>query len=54
MSAEKNGTKKPWETMTVTYQGHARDVILGGGGKKTPAPSDPGEVRKPSQKESGT
>lgn len=43
-----NVTKKAWTKPSLKYVGHVGEVLQGGGGKLTPAPSDPGEVRKPS------
>ncbi len=39
--------KRRWERPTLTYVGHVGAVLQGGGGKLTPSPNDPGEVRKP-------
>ena len=39
--------KKPWQPMKLTYTGEAKDVVRAGGGKTSPAPNDPGEIRKP-------
>jgi hypothetical protein len=39
--------RRPWKTPEVTAVGSVADVLLGGGGKNSPAPSDPGEIRKP-------
>ena len=33
--------------MKLTYTGEAKDVVRGGGGKTSPSPNDPGDVRKP-------
>ena len=39
--------KRAWTRPTLKYVGHVGDVLQGGGGKLTPSPADPGEVRKP-------
>lgn len=39
--------KKSWEPMRLTYTGEAKDVVRGGGGKTSPSPNDPGDIRKP-------
>jgi hypothetical protein len=39
--------KKSWVKPELKYVGHVGEVLQGGGGKLTPAPSDPGESRKP-------
>jgi hypothetical protein len=41
-------SKKAWTKPSLKYVGHVGDVLQGGGGKLTPSPADPGEVRKPS------
>jgi len=41
-------SKRTWTRPTLKYVGHVGDVLQGGGGKLTPSPADPGEVRKPS------
>ena len=41
-------SKRTWTRPTVKYVGDIGDVLQGGGGKLTPSPADPGEVRKPS------
>jgi hypothetical protein len=38
--------KQPWEPMVMTYHGQVNQIILQGGGKNSPAPTDPGEDRK--------
>jgi hypothetical protein len=43
-----NATKRAWTRPTLKYVGQVGDVLQGGGGKLTPSPADPGEVRKPS------
>ena len=40
-------TRKPWETPGLSRQGHLAEVVQQGGGKLTPSPNDPGEIRKP-------
>jgi hypothetical protein len=40
--------KRSWTRPTLKYVGNVGDVLQGGGGKLTPSPADPGEVRKPS------
>ncbi len=40
-------TKKTWTKPSLRYVGHVGDVLQGGGGKLTPSPADPGEIRKP-------
>jgi hypothetical protein len=42
-----NTGKRAWEQPTLTYVGNVGAVLQGGGGKLTPSPNDPGEVRKP-------
>jgi hypothetical protein len=44
---EEKGAKQPWRRPTLKYVGHVGDVLQTGGGKLTPSPADPGEVRKP-------
>jgi len=41
-------SKKSWKPMRLTYTGEAKDVVRGGGGKTSPSPNDPGDIRKPS------
>ena len=45
--SETKAEKKAWTKPSLKYVGHVGDVLQGGGGKLTPAPSDPGESRKP-------
>ena len=40
-------SKKPWQSMRLTYTGEAKDVVQGGGGKLSTNPADPGEPKKP-------
>ena len=40
-------TRQVWEPMRLTDLGHVGEVVQGGGGKLSPTPSDPGEIRKP-------
>jgi hypothetical protein len=44
---EEKGAKQPWRRPSLKYVGHVGDVLQAGGGKLTPSPADPGEVRKP-------
>lgn len=46
-SHEPKDAKQPWRRPSLTYVGHVGDVLQGGGGKLTPSPADPGEIRKP-------
>ena len=39
--------RQTWERPVLTYVGNVGEVLQAGGGKLTPSPSDPGEVRKP-------
>jgi hypothetical protein len=39
--------KRPWTRPTAKYVGHVGDILQTGGGKLTPSPADPGEIRKP-------
>jgi hypothetical protein len=39
--------RRPWKSPELEAVGSVADVLLGGGGKNSPAPSDPGEIRKP-------
>lgn len=39
--------KRAWTRPTLKYVGNVGEVLQGGGGKLTPAPADPGDVRKP-------
>jgi hypothetical protein len=44
---EKSSDKKQaWEPMTIKYVGDAGELLAGGTGKKSPVPTDPGEVFK--------
>ena len=43
-----NAPKKAWTKPSLKYVGNVGEVLQGGGGKLTPSPADPGEVRKPS------
>ena len=38
--------KQAWEPMNLSYHGQVNQIILQGGGKNSPAPTDPGETRK--------
>ena len=44
---ESASPKREWQPMRLTYAGEAKDVVRSGGGKSSPSPNDPGEVRKP-------
>jgi len=44
---ESEAPRKDWQPMKVTHVGEAKDVVRGGGGKTSPSPNDPGDVRKP-------
>jgi hypothetical protein len=44
---DEKDAKQPWRRPSLTYVGHVGDVLQSGGGKLTPSPADPGEVRKP-------
>ncbi len=33
--------------MGLTYLGDVHELLQGGGGKLSPSPADPGEIRKP-------
>lgn len=39
--------RRPWSPPALKAVGTVGDVLRGGGGKNSPAPADPGEVRKP-------
>jgi hypothetical protein len=43
----KPAPRKPWHSMRLTYTGEAKDVVMSGSGKFSPAPADPGDPRKP-------
>jgi hypothetical protein len=45
--ASNEESRKDMEPMEVKEVGHVGEVLQGGGGKLTPSPNDPGEVRKP-------
>lgn len=51
MSRETERLSKPWEPPTLKVVGAVADVLRGGGGKDSPSPHDPGEIRKPRPKE---
>jgi hypothetical protein len=36
-----------WESPRLAYVGHVADILQGGGGKLSPSPNDPGDIRKP-------
>ena len=39
--------RRPWEPPAVKTVGTISEVLRTGGGKVSPAPNDPGEIRKP-------
>ena len=39
--------KQAWEPMRLTEVGTVTDVVQAGGGKLSPTPGDPGDIRKP-------
>jgi hypothetical protein len=39
-------TKQDWKSMQLTYVGHIREVVQGGGGKLSGRGGDPGDARK--------
>ncbi len=45
--ADESPARKRWERPTLTSVGHVGKVLQGGGGKLTPSPNDPGDIRKP-------
>jgi len=47
MSNEDLEQQSRWEPMRLTALGKVGDVVRTGGGKMSPSPSDPGEIRKP-------
>lgn len=50
MSAfDKRGNQEPrrWVAPELKSVGTVGEVLQGGGGKNSPAPADPGEIRKP-------
>jgi hypothetical protein len=40
-------TRRPWTPPTLQSAGTLGEVLRGGGGKNSPTPADPGEIRKP-------
>jgi len=42
-----NESKKPWEPMTLTYAGEAKDIVRSGGGKVGVTQADQGDTNKP-------
>jgi hypothetical protein len=38
---------RAWETPRLSYVGHVAEVLQSGGGKLSPSPNDPGDIRKP-------
>jgi hypothetical protein len=51
MSRGTERSQQPWEPPTLKVVGAVADVLKGGGGKDSPSPADPGEVRKPKPSE---
>jgi hypothetical protein len=45
--SEAPASRQSWEPMRLTYLGHVGEVVQGGGGKLSPTPGDPGDIRKP-------
>ena len=39
--------RRPWETPGLKTVGTISEVLRTGGGKVSPSPNDPGEIRKP-------
>jgi hypothetical protein len=39
-------TRAPWEHPKLTFEGNLHEIVLGGTGKNTVAPKDPGENAK--------
>ena len=39
--------RQNWELPTLTYEGDITEIVLGGGGKESVQPHDPGEIRNP-------
>jgi hypothetical protein len=46
MKSSEPEDKLKWNPMQLSYQGKVNQIILQGGGKNSPAPTDPGEARK--------
>ena len=44
---ERKETKQPWEPMTLTYSGEAKDIVRSGGGKLGITQADMGDTNKP-------
>jgi hypothetical protein len=44
---ERDETKRPWEPMTLTYAGEAKDIVRSGGGKVGITQADMGDTNKP-------
>jgi hypothetical protein len=38
--------KEPWQPMSIDYVGNVSELVLGGAGKNSTTPADPGEPRK--------
>ena len=46
---DSNESRKPWQPMSLTYTGEAKDVVqFPGNGKLSTSPADPGDPKKPS------
>jgi hypothetical protein len=39
--------KEQWQSMKIDYVGNVGELVLGGTGKVSTSPADPGEARKP-------
>ena len=39
-------TRRPWEAPVLIFEGNLHEIVLGGVGKATPSPKDPGEPNK--------
>jgi hypothetical protein len=46
-NTERDETRKPWEPMTLTYAGEAKDIVRSGGGKVGITQADMGDTNKP-------
>jgi hypothetical protein len=44
---EPDEAKRPWEPMTLTYSGEAKDIVRSGGGKVGVTQADMGDTNKP-------
>ena len=47
-SDDKKKERQAWVKPTMTPVGTIGNVLRGGGGKNSPSPADPGDIRKPS------